>query len=99
MKVAVAAPAPLKIDVRERLPEFPYAVIDELSPLIADQRRWRRWLRGTSFGPPEELLLDLNRDLIQPPSSPLCPFLMVPGLGLNAARRETSQLPMRCLCT
>jgi hypothetical protein len=36
MKVAVAAPAPLKIDVRERLPEFPYAVIDELSPLIPD---------------------------------------------------------------
>jgi hypothetical protein len=40
-------------------------------------------LRGTSFGPPKELLLDLNRDLIQPPFSPLCPFLMVAGMGLK----------------
>ena len=40
-------------------------------------------MRGTSFGPPKELLLDLNRDLIQPPFGPLCPFLMVPGMGLK----------------
>jgi hypothetical protein len=40
-------------------------------------------LRGTSFGPPKELLLDLNRDLIQPPFSPLCPVLMVPDMSLK----------------
>jgi hypothetical protein len=40
-------------------------------------------LRGTSFGPPKELLLNLNRDLIQPPFSPLYPFLMVAGMGLK----------------
>jgi hypothetical protein len=40
-------------------------------------------LRETIFGPPEELLLNLNRDLIQPPFSPLCPVLMVPDMGLK----------------
>jgi hypothetical protein len=40
-------------------------------------------LRGTSFGPPKGLLLDLNRDLRQPPFSPHCPVLMVPGMGLK----------------
>ena len=46
------------------------------------------------LGPP---LLDLNRDLIQPLFSPLCPFLMVAGHGLQALvsglqRREAEQI-------
>jgi hypothetical protein len=49
-----------------------------------------------SFGPPKELLLDLNRDLIQPPFSPLCPFLMVAGMDLKYSfdlqRREAEQI-------
>jgi hypothetical protein len=40
-------------------------------------------LRGTSFGPPKELPLDLNRDLIQPLFSPLRSLLLVPGMGLK----------------
>jgi hypothetical protein len=40
-------------------------------------------LRETIFGPPEKLLLDLNRDLVQPPLSPLCPVLLVPGMSLK----------------
>jgi hypothetical protein len=40
-------------------------------------------LRDTIFGPPEELLLDLTGYLIQPPLSPVCPVLLVPGVGLK----------------
>ena len=40
-------------------------------------------MRETIFGSPEELLLDLNRDLMQPSLSPLCPVLLVPGMGLK----------------
>jgi hypothetical protein len=40
-------------------------------------------LRETIFGPPKELLLDLNRDLMQPSLSALCSVLLVPGVGLK----------------
>ena len=40
-------------------------------------------MRETIFVSPEELLLDLNRDLMQPSLSPLCPVLLVPGMGLK----------------
>ena len=67
-------------------------------------------MRGTSFGPPKELLLDLNRDLIEPPFSPLCPVLMVPGMDLKLSHpifsgaklnrslaRHFDSLPVICL--
>jgi hypothetical protein len=40
-------------------------------------------LRKTTFGPPEELLLDLNRDLMQPSLGPLRPVLIMPGISLK----------------
>jgi hypothetical protein len=40
-------------------------------------------LRGTIFVSREELLLNLNRDLMQPSLSPLCPVLLLPGMGLK----------------
>ena len=52
-------------------------------------------MRGTSFGPTKELLLDLNRDLMQPPLSPLCPILMVPDMGIKLSylQRRADSLP------
>lgn len=40
-------------------------------------------MRETILGSPEELLLDLNRDLMQPSLRPLCPVLLVPGMGFK----------------
>jgi hypothetical protein len=45
--------------------------------------RIRRWLRGTTILPAKEFLLNLHRDLIQPPLGPVCPVLMVPDLCLK----------------
>ena len=48
-----------------------------LLPLTAEQRLRRRWLRGTSLLTPKELLLNLQRDSVQPLLGSIRPVLVV----------------------
>jgi hypothetical protein len=56
-------------------------------PLTAEKRLWRRRLRlrlrGTSLIQTKELLLNLQRDSIQPSLGSVRPFLMMPEVGFQ----------------
>jgi hypothetical protein len=53
--------------------------------LLAGNYLWGRLLRGTAIGSAKELLLDLQRDLIQPFLGPIRSILVVPNLCLKLA--------------
>ncbi len=59
------------------------ASLDNLSLLISGNRLWRRSLRGTTIVSAKEILLNLYRDLVQPPLGPVRPVLVMPNVCLE----------------
>jgi hypothetical protein len=78
-----AAEQRLKGNRQSACPNPPYAAIDELTDAVCGLTPPEEGLRETILSSPEELLLDLNRDLMQPSLSPLCPVLLMPGVGFR----------------
>jgi hypothetical protein len=60
-----------------------WRILNSLSPLISKKRLWRGRLWGTIVVPSEKFLLNLERDLMQPPLGPFCSVLALPDCRLK----------------